>query len=59
MPDSYTIAFLVVPVVLAALGCGYALLVDRAESRRGSRRNDVDLTPRAVGRRCRSVSAVG
>jgi cytochrome bd-type quinol oxidase subunit 2 len=33
MIDSYTVAFLVVPLVLAALGWAYELLAERAESR--------------------------
>jgi|SoimicmetaTmtLMC_FD_k123_283326_2 hypothetical protein len=33
MTDPYTIAFLVVPLVLAALGWAYELLAERAESR--------------------------
>jgi cytochrome bd-type quinol oxidase subunit 2 len=33
MTDPYTIAFLVVPLVLAALGWVYELLAERAESR--------------------------
>jgi cytochrome bd-type quinol oxidase subunit 2 len=34
MTDPYTIAFLVVPLVLAALGWAYELLAERAEDRR-------------------------
>ena len=33
MTDPYTIAFLVVPLVLAALGWAYELMAERAESR--------------------------
>jgi hypothetical protein len=33
MTDPYTIAFLVVPLALAALGWAYELLAERAESR--------------------------
>jgi len=34
MTDPYTIAFLVVPLVLAALGWAYELLAEAAEGRR-------------------------
>jgi cytochrome bd-type quinol oxidase subunit 2 len=34
MTDPYTIAFLVVPLVLAALGWAYELLAERAEPAR-------------------------
>jgi len=33
MTDPYTIAFLVMPLVLAAVGWAYELLAERAESR--------------------------
>lgn len=33
MTDPYTIAFLVVPLALAAIGWAYELLAERAESR--------------------------